>query len=110
MCSMVVIALSAKPIPAAFLTAVGANRDSAIPTIRNGWLGARKGIGSFSLSVFHLTVKHLLAPILHMLVHNNASPERVRCGARAQIVLRGLASENNCGYESNHVFRSRSVT
>jgi hypothetical protein len=95
MCRVVVIALSAKPIPAAFLTAVGANRDSAIRTLRNGWLAARKGIGSFTLPVFHLTVKHLLAPIPHKLIRNNASPGQARCGARAQIVLRGLASENS---------------
>src|ERR1700730_5836144 len=100
MCSVVVIALSAEPIPAAFLTAVGANRDSAIGALSNGWLAARKGIGSFTLSVFHLTVKHLLAPIPHKLIRNNASPGRARCGARAQTVLRALLSENNCGYDS----------
>src|ERR1700730_14092141 len=95
MCRVVVIALSAKPIPAAFLTAVGANRDSAIRTLSNGWVAARKGIGSFTLSVFHLTVKHLLAPIPHMLTRNNASPVPAPCGVRAQTVLRGLASENS---------------
>src|ERR1700730_10778074 len=99
MCRVVVIALSAKPIPAAFLTAVGANRDSAIRTLRHGWLAARKGIGSFTLSVFHLTVKHLLAPIPHMLVHNNASPGRALCDVHARIVLRVLVSENSSDSE-----------
>src|ERR1700730_10392694 len=100
MCRVVVIALSAKPIRAAFLTAVGANREAAIRTPRNRWLAARKGIGSFTLPVFHLTVKHLLAPIPHKLIRNNASPGRARCGARAHTVLRALLSENNCGYDS----------
>src|ERR1700682_1338953 len=95
MCRVVVIALSAKPIPAAFLTAVGANLDSAIRTLSNGWLAARKGIGSFTLSVFHLTVKHLLVPIPHMPVHNNAIPEPARCAAPAQIVRDVLPSGNN---------------
>jgi hypothetical protein len=88
MCRVVVIALSAKPIPAAFLTAVGANRDSAIRTLSNGWLAARKGIGSFTLSVFHLTGKHLLDPIPHKLIHNSASQEPVHDGVPAQTVLR----------------------
>ena|ERR1700730_7456848 len=95
MCSVVVIALSAKPIPAAFLTAVGANRDSAIRTRSNGWLAARKGIGSFTLSVFNLAVKHLLVPIPHKLIHSNASQEPALCDARAQIVRDALPSGNS---------------
>jgi hypothetical protein len=95
MCSVVVIALSAKPISAAFLTAGGANRDSAIRTLSNGWLAAGKGIGSFTLPVFHLTVKHLLAPIPHKLIRNNATLGPARCAAPAQIVRDVLPSGNS---------------
>ena len=92
---MVVVALYAKPIPTAFLTAVGANRDSAIRTLSNRLLAARKGIGSFTLPGFHLKMKHLRAPIPQMLVHNNANLGWAQCDVRARIVLRVLASENS---------------
>src|ERR1700730_10946482 len=65
MCSVVVIALSAKLIPAALLTAVGANRDSAIFTLSNGWVAARERNGSITLSVFaSLTVMAVLKEVI----------------------------------------------
>jgi hypothetical protein len=60
------------------------------PRFSNRWLAARNGIGSFTPSEFNLAIRHLLVPIPHMPIHNNASLGRRRSGYAAFFLLFAL--------------------
>ncbi len=88
---VIVIAEFAERIPAALQLAIRTNQSSTVGALSHGGLTVRYSLIAITRYVFDLTVHFPpLKPI-----HNNASRERVPCGARAQIALRGPRSGNS---------------